>query len=141
MSFNPGINLHLSSLCRRYCLRLLLSTDATSSLKSFSDSASHLNQYHKTKLQNICSGPKPLDMIVHSGISRQLCLPWQFIIMGWSMSFRPITPYRPRLCSHGLYKTDIERQAPDTRHQAPYIPDTCFVCVIIRHRHLDLTIS
>jgi len=35
----------------------------------------------------------------------------------------------------------MERQAPDTRHQAPYIPDTCFVCVTVRSRHLELTIS
>jgi len=49
--------------------------------------------------------------------------------------------YRPQLCSHDVSKTDMKRQAPDTRHQAPYIPDTCFVCVTIRRRHLDLTIS
>ena len=57
------------------------------------------------------------------------------------MSSRPNTPYRPCLCSHDVSKTDTERQAPDTRHQAPYIPDTCFVRVIVRRRHLDLTIS
>ena len=45
------------------------------------------------------------------------------------MSSRPNTPYRPRLCSHDVSKTDIARQAPDTRHQALYTPDTCFVCV------------
>jgi len=57
------------------------------------------------------------------------------------MSSRPNMPYRPRLCSHDVFKTDIERQAPDTWHQAPYIPNTYFVCVTIRRRHLDLTIS
>jgi len=41
------------------------------------------------------------------------------------MSSRPNTPYRPRLCSHDVSKTDMERQTPDTRHQAPYIWDTC----------------
>ena len=46
---------------------------------------------------------------------------WQFTIIGWSMSSRPNTPYRPCLCSHDVSKTDMERQAPDTRHQAPYI--------------------
>jgi len=56
------------------------------------------------------------------------------------MSSRPNAPYRPCLCSHDVSKTDMERQAPHTRHQAPYIPDTCFVCVTVRHRHLDLTI-
>ena len=45
------------------------------------------------------------------------------------MSSRPNMPYRPRLCSHDVSKTDIARQAPDTQHQALYIPDTCFVCV------------
>jgi len=57
------------------------------------------------------------------------------------MSSRPNTPYRPRLCSRDVSKTDMERQAPDTRHQAAYIPDTCFVCVTIRRRHLDFTVS
>ena len=57
------------------------------------------------------------------------------------MSSRPNTPYRPCLCSIDVSKTDTERQAPYTRHQALYIPDTCFVCVTIRRRHLDLTIS
>jgi len=52
------------------------------------------------------------------------------------------TPYRPRLCSHDVSKTDMERQAPDTRHQAPYqTPDTCFVCITIRRRHLDPLLS
>jgi len=57
------------------------------------------------------------------------------------MSSRPNTPYRPCLCSHGVSKTDMEGQAPDTWHQASFIPDTCFVCVTICHRHLDLTVS
>ena len=35
-------------------------------------------------------------------------------IIGWSMSSRPNTPYRPFLCSHYVSKTDMERQAPDT---------------------------
>jgi len=74
-------------------------------------------------------------------VSRQLSSPWQLTIIGWSMSSRPNTPYRPCLCSHDVSKTDMELQAPDTRHQAPYIPDTCFVCVTVRRRHLDLTVS
>jgi len=49
-------------------------------------------------------------------------------------------PYWPHPCSHDVSKTDMERQAPDTRHQALYIPDTCFVCVTVRRRHLDLTV-
>ena len=32
----------------------------------------------------------------------------------------------------------LERQAPDTRHQAPYIPDSCLICVTIRRRHWTL---
>ena len=40
-----------------------------------------------------------------------------------------------------LQSSDMKRQALATRHQAPYIPDTCFVCVTICDRHLDLTIS
>jgi len=43
--------------------------------------------------------------------------------------------------NHDVSKMDMELQTPDTQHQALYIPDTCLVCVIICHRHLDLTIS
>ena len=57
------------------------------------------------------------------------------------MSSRPNTPYRPCLCSHDVSKTDMEQQAPDTWHQARCMPDTCFVSVTVRHRHLDFTIS
>ena len=57
------------------------------------------------------------------------------------MLSRRNTPYRPRLWSHDISKMDIERQAPNTWHQPPYIQDTCFVCVTICHRHLDLTIN
>jgi len=32
----------------------------------------------------------------------------------------------------------LERQAPDTRHQAAYIPDSCLICVTIRRRHWTL---
>ena len=39
----------------------------------------------------------------HQSISRQLCSPWQFIVIGWSVSSRPNTPYRPCLCSHDGY--------------------------------------
>jgi len=68
MSFNPGITVdssafHLSSSCGRHCLASSSATDATTSLKSFSDSASHLGlniSWPKTKLQNIGSGYKPL---------------------------------------------------------------------------------
>jgi len=63
-------------------------------------------------------------------LSNQPCLPWQFTIIGWSVSSRPNTPYRPHLCSHDVSKTDLEWQAPDIRHQAPYISDTCFVWLI-----------
>jgi len=35
------------------------------------------------------------------------------------------------MVSHDVSKTDMERQAPDTRHQALYMPDTCFVCVTV----------
>jgi len=51
------------------------------------------------------------------------------------MSSTPNTPYRPHVCSHDVSKTDMKWQ--DTWH----IPDTCSVCVTIRRRHLDLTIS
>ena len=73
--------------------------------------------------------------------SRQLCLPRQFTIIGWSVSSRPNMPYRPHLFSYDVSETDMERQAPDTRHQALHIPDTCFVCASICRRHLDFTIS
>jgi len=99
----------------------------------------------KTKLQNISSGPKPPDISVDGNtvesVNGFVYLGSKFTIIGWSMSSRPNTPYRPWLCSHDVTKTDMERQAPDTRHQAPYIPDTCCVCVTVRRRHLDLTIS
>jgi len=65
----------------------------------------------------------------------------QFTIIRWSISYTPNLSYRPHLGSHEVSKMDMERQAPDTRHQAPYLPDTCLVCVTICHRHLDLTIS
>ena len=48
-------------------LLLPLATDATTSLKCFGDSASHLGlniSWPKTKLQNIGSGPKPPDISV-----------------------------------------------------------------------------
>ena len=73
--------------------------------------------------------------------SPQLCLPRQFTIIGWSVSSRPNMPYRPHLFSYDVSETDMERQAPDTRHQAPHIPDTCLVCASICRRHLDFTIS
>ena len=39
----------------------------------------------------------------HQSISRQLCSPWQFIVIGWSVSSRHNTPCRPCLCSHDGY--------------------------------------
>ena len=57
------------------------------------------------------------------------------------MSSRPNMSYRPRLFSQDVSKMDMGRQMPDTRHQAPYTPDTCFVYVTICRRHLDLTVS
>ena len=58
-----------------------------------------------------------------------------FVAAAEQVYLQPVLEHRQRRA------TDMERQAPDTRHQAPYIPDTCFVCVIVRCRHLDLTIS
>jgi len=49
-------------------LLVLAATDATTSLKSFSDSASHLGLkifWPKAKLKNIGSGPKPPDISVN----------------------------------------------------------------------------
>jgi len=72
MSFIPGItvgSLTFTGLVYADDTALLLpsATDATTSLKSFSDSASHLGlniSWPKTKLQNIASGPKPPDISV-----------------------------------------------------------------------------
>ena len=114
-------------------LLLPSATDATTSLKSFSDSASHIGlnfSFPKTKNYTVES----VDSFVYLGSLQ---------VIGWSVSPRPNTPYRPRLCSHDVSKTDMERQAPDTRHQAPYIPDTLLSVLLygVRSRHLDLTIS
>jgi len=78
-----------------------------------------------SKLQNIGSSPKPPDISVESVDS----LVYLGSVQSSDGQCRPdLTPYRLRLCSHDVSKTDMERQAPDTQHQAPYIPDTCFVC-------------
>jgi len=69
MSFNPSITVGSSTftdLVYAYNSVLLLpsATDATTSLKSFSESASHLGlniSWPKTKLQNTGSSPKPPD--------------------------------------------------------------------------------
>jgi len=71
-SFNPGITVGSSTFTDLVyaddtALLLPSATDATTSLKSFSDSASHLGlnvSWPKTKLQNIGSGPKPPDISV-----------------------------------------------------------------------------
>jgi len=73
MSFNPGITVVSSTFTDLVyaddtVLLLPSTTDATTSLKSFSESASHLGlniAWPKTKLQNICSGPKPPNISVN----------------------------------------------------------------------------
>ena len=72
MSFNPGITVVSSTFTYLVyaddaALLLPSAADATTSLKSFSDSASHLGlniSWPKTILQNIGSGPKPPDISV-----------------------------------------------------------------------------
>ena len=72
MSFNPGITVVSSTFTDLVyaddaALLLPSAADATTSLKSFSDSASHLGlniSWPKTILQNIGSGPKPPDISV-----------------------------------------------------------------------------
>jgi len=56
------------------------------------------------------------------------------------MSSRPNTPYRPRLCSHDVSKWIWGDKHLTLDTKAAY-PDTCFVCVTVSHRHLDLTLS
>jgi len=70
MSFNPCIIVGSSTFTDLvYVDEPRSATDATTSLKSFSDSASHLGlniSSPKTKLQNNGSGPKPPDISVES---------------------------------------------------------------------------
>jgi len=76
MSFNPGITVVSSTFTDLVyaddtALLLPSATDATTSLKSFSDSASHLGlniSWPKTILQNIGSGPKLPDISVDGNI-------------------------------------------------------------------------
>jgi len=72
MSFYPGISVDYSPFTDLVyaddtALLLPSATDATTSLKSFSDSASHVGlniSWPKTKVQNIGPGPKPPDISV-----------------------------------------------------------------------------
>jgi len=72
MSFNPGITVGSSTFIHlvyadNTALLLPLAMDATTSLKNFSESTSHLGlniSWPKTKLQNIGSSPKPADISV-----------------------------------------------------------------------------
>ena len=72
MSFGPGITVGSSTFTDLVyaddaALLLPSATDAATSLKSFSDSASHLGlniSWPKTELQNIGSGPGPPDVSV-----------------------------------------------------------------------------
>ena len=93
-----------------------------------------LFHWPKTKLQNIGSGPKPLDISV-DGNRPIVESVNSFVYLGslsiirWSMSSRPYTPNRPFLCSHDVSKTDMERQPPDTGHQAPYMYTRHLFCL------------
>jgi len=113
-------------------LLLPSATDATTSLKSFSDCASHLElniSWSKTKLKNTGSGPKPPNISVDGNVFESVD---SFVYPGSLQSSggqcRPDVTRRISLacavCSHDVSKTDMERQAPDTRRQAPYIPLT-----------------
>jgi len=96
-------------------LLLPTATDATTSLKSFSESASHLGlniSSPKTKIQNTGSGPKPPDISVDRNTVESVN---SFVYIGILQSSggqcRPDlinTPYRPCLCSHDVSKTDME---------------------------------
>ena len=134
-SLNPGITVGSSTFTDLVyvddtALLLPSAMDAITLLKSFSDSASHLGlniAWPKTKPQNIGSSPKPPHILVDGNTVESVD---SFVNLGILQSpDGQCTPYRPRLCSHDVSKTDIARQAPDTQHQALYIPDTCFVCV------------
>jgi len=153
MSFNPGITVGSSTFTDLVyaddtALLLLSATDATTSLKSFSDSTSHLGlniSWPKTKLQNIGSGPKPPDISVDGNTVESVN---SFVYLGSLQTSdgqcRPGLTRRIGLACAVM--TSLKRIWSDQRLtldtiQAPYIPDTCFVCVTVRSRHLDLTVS
>ena len=102
---------------------------------SFSDSVST----SPGQRQNYRTGPKPPDISVDGNIVESVN---SFVYLrSLQSSDGQCRPDLIRRIGLSFSKTDMERQAPDTRHQAPYIPDTCFICVTIRRWHLDLTIS
>jgi len=127
-------------------LLLPSATDATTSLKSFSESASHLGldiSSSKAKIQNIGSGPKPPDISLDGNVVESVD---SIVYLGSLQSSdgqcRPDLTRRIGLACAVMTSLkriwSDRRLTLDTKLRSPYIPDTCFVCITIRRRHLDV---
>jgi len=148
MSFNPGITMGSSAFTDLVytddtALLLPSATDATTSLKSFSDSASHLGlnvSWPKTKLQNIGSGPGPPDISVDGSIVESIdSLVYLGSLQSSDGQCRPDLTRRIGLACAVM--TSLKRIWSDKRLTLDTklrIYET-LVCVTIRCRHLHQT--
>ena len=148
MSFNPGITMGSSTFTDLVytddtALLLPSATDATTSLKSFSDSASHLGlniSWPKTKLQNIGSSPGPPDISVDGNTVESID---SFVYLGsLQSSDGQCRPDLTRRIGHACaVMTSLKRIWSDKRLTLDTklrIYET-LVCVTIRCRHLHQT--